>query len=255
MRYALLLSLPVAVLNLAFAQEEEVERDMPTSTRRVRRGQVFHQEIAYNHLLGAPDTLRGSVEGLGSIKLNLSWIPHVRIGSFYMGAGLGIAIREVRFEEPVILLRTDDKRLSYEAYELPAGVRGKSKLQLGYLRVPLELGLIKRKLNFAVFGYGDLLLWAKHKRKYRENGNLTRLIFYGNRNVLTEVLQYGVGARIGYGGIGLFANYNLSPLWKPERGPANVHALQAGVYFFEAGLFDDKPAPAHRKTRATATSY
>lgn len=244
------------MMGLALAQEEtEAEQDILTPTKRIRWGNISHQEIAYNHLLGAPDTLRGSVEGLGSIKLNLSWLPHLRIGSVYLGAGLGVAIREVRFEEPVILSRTDEKRLHYEVYELPAGVSGKSKLQLGYLRVPLELGLLRRKFNFAVFGYGDLLLWAKHKRKYREQGNLTRLIFYGNRNILTEILQYGLGARIGYRGIGVFASYNLSPLWQPERGPANVHALQGGIYFFESGLFDEKPKPSRRKVRVTTTGY
>lgn len=241
-------------LAVALAQEEGESGVEPTPRRRgIRWGTVSYQEIAYNRLMGAPDTLAGSVEGLGSIKVNLSWIPHLRIGAFYMGAGLGLAIREVRFEEPVVLYRTPDRRMGYDIDQLPDNVRAKSKLQLGYVRVPVELGILRKKFNFAVFGYGEALLWAKHKRKYREGSDLARFISYGNRTFQTDILQYGVGARMGYRGVGIFAAYNLSPLWSGDRGPANVNLMQAGIYFFESGRLGKSSTT--RKARATATGY
>lgn len=241
-------------LAVALAQEEDENKaDLSPRRKGVRWDLLSHQEIAYNRLMGAPDTLAGSLEGLGSIKLNLSWIPNLRMGAFYIGAGLGLAIREVRFEEPVILYRTPEKRMGYTIDVLPDNTRAKSKLQLGYIRLPLELGILRRKFNLAVFGYGEALLWAKHKRKYREGNDLARFISYGNRVVQTDILQYGVGARLGYRGIGVFAAYNLSPLWSGDRGPSNVHFLQAGIYFFESGRLGSSSTA--RKARATATGY
>ncbi|MCX7979959.1 MAG: PorT family protein [Bacteroidia bacterium] len=247
------------LLPFLWAQEDtpQVEGDaqvytLPPSPKKAKWGWQSYQEIAYNQLLGIPDTLRNSVEGLGSIKINLSWLPHLRIGSaFYVGLGFGLAIRETRFEEPVSLFRTADNRLGYAIDSLPESVRAKSKLQLGYFRIPLEIGILYKKFNFAVFGYGEALLSAKHKRKYRDNEGLSRAIFYGNRIFHTEPFQYGVGARIGYKGIGVFATYNLSTLWQAQKGPANVRAMQAGLYFFET-LQGKKSS---KKTRLTATSF
>ncbi|MEN2992521.1 MAG: hypothetical protein ABDH91_03095 [Bacteroidia bacterium] len=204
----------------------------PGMVRKSRWGWQTYFEVGYNRFLGIPDTLRGSLRGAGSIKVNFATFPFLRLGAFYIGAGLGLTIREVRFAKIVRLFSTPDNKLGYLVENLPSSVRAKSKLQLGYLRVPVELGLLKGTFNFAVYGFGELLLWSKHKRKYAQNGELARFISYGNDVVHTDILQYGVGARIGYRSIGLFASYNLSPLWSGGRGPANVHPLQVGIYFF-----------------------
>lgn len=220
--------------------------------RTLRSGHQAYTEIAYNHWLNAPDSLRGSLEGLGSIKLNFSWLPHLRLGALYLGTGLGLTIRETRFEEPVNLYRSGEA-LSYTLDSLPASVQAKSKLQLGYLRLPIELGLLYKKFHLAVFGYGEYLLWAKHKRKYREGDDLARLVFYGNRTFLTTPFQYGVGARLGYRGIGIFASYNLTTLWEKGKGPADVRPLQVGLYFFDPTPSTSKGK--RRKTGFTATAF
>ncbi|MCX7764474.1 MAG: hypothetical protein N2253_06260 [Bacteroidia bacterium] len=237
-------------IGMLCAQEDTT---LPLQHKRSRWGLLSYQEVAYNHFLGAPDTLRGSVEGLGSIKINLSWLPHLRFGAFYAGIGAGLAIREVRFEDLVVLFRAGERRMGYTADSLPPNVRAKSKFQLGYIRLPVEIGIYRRKFNFAIYGYGEALLWAKHKRKYREGSDLHRFISYGNRNFQTDILQYGVGVRIGYKGIGIFANYNLSPLWSGGRGPANVHPLQAGIYFFQHGKLGKSISV--RTSRTTATAF
>ncbi|MCS7297479.1 MAG: hypothetical protein RMK19_05315 [Bacteroidia bacterium] len=219
---------------LAFAQETSSPSDYENPSQKKARGGIqFYQEVAYNSLLGSPETLQSSVEGLGSIKINLSLLPRLRFGAFYFGAGGGIAIREVRFEEPLILFSTPEKRFNYFVDSMPENVRTKSKFQLGYLRIPIEIGILRRNFNFAVFAYGEALIWSKHKRKYREGNDLSRFIVYGNRNFQTEIVQYGIGGRIGYRGIGIFGAYNLSPLWRSEKGPKNVRALQAGIYIFQ----------------------
>lgn len=252
--------------NLVWAQEPsqdeneeqeapQTEYEFPAPKKRTRFDWTGYSEIGYNHFLGAPNTLRGSVEGLGSIKINTNFFPRLRIGSaLYVGMGLfGLAIREVRFEEPVRLFRTEDGALGYEIDSLPGSVRAKSKLQLGYYRFPIEVGVLHRKFHIAVFGYGEVLLWAKHKRKYREGSELSRFVEYGNRTFRTDPLQYGVGARLGYRGVGVFATYALSPLWKAGQGPEKVQPLQVGIYLFDAA--SGKGSASRRKARATAVRW
>lgn len=238
------------------AQTEEYELIIPSPPKkRTFFGWTEYGEIAYNRFLGAPDTLKGSLEGLGSIKLNANFFPRLRIGSaLYVGVGLvGLAIREVRFEDPVRLFRTEGGALGYQIDSLPSVVRAKSKLQLGYYRFPVELGFLYKKFHLAVFGYGEVLLWAKHKRKYREGSWFSRSVEYGNRTFRTDLLQYGVGARIGYGGVGVFAAYSLSPLWRSGQGPENVRPLQVGLYFFDAS--SGKASSSRRKARSTAARW
>ncbi len=237
-------------------QTEEYELIIPSPPKKRNFFDwTEYGEIAYNRFLGAPDTLRGSLEGLGSIKLNANFFPRLRIGSaLYVGLGLvGAAIREVRFEEPVRLFRTEGGSLGYQIDSLPSAVRAKSKLQLGYYRFPIELGVLYKKFHLAVFGYGEVLLWAKHKRKYREGSSLSRSVEYGNRTFRTDPLQYGVGARIGYRGVGVFAAYSLSPLWRSGQGPENVQPLQVGLYFFDAS--SGTASSARRKARSTAVRW
>lgn len=234
--------------------EFKFEVPPPAPKKRTHFEWTGYTELGYNHFLGVPDTLRGSLEGAGSIKINSNFFPRLRIGSaVYVGVGLfGLAIREVRFEEPVRLFRTEGGALGYQIDSLPGSVRAKSKLQLGYYRFPIELGLLYKKFHFAVFGYGEMLLWAKHKRKYREGSELFRFVEYGNRTFRTEPFQYGVGARIGYRGIGVFATYSLSPLWKAGKGPENVLPFQAGLYIFDAS---SSKSSFSRKARSTAVRW
>lgn len=233
--------------------ETQVPEAPPSEPRKgLRRGSQLYLETAYNQFLGMPDTLQGSVEGLGSIKLNLSSLTTWHIGAFYFGAGLGVAIRETRFAEPIVLFRRQEA-LGYHIDSLPSTVQAKSKLQLGYVRLPLEIGFLYKKFQAAFFGYGEFLLWSKHKRKYAEGSELSRFVVHGNRTFQTNPLQYGIGARIGYRGVGLFAAYSLSFLWGKGKGPAEVRPFQVGIYFFDPtpGTLKKK----RRKSGFTATAF
>lgn len=216
----------VAAAYLLHAQSSE---EQPSSPRRWRF--QLYEEIGYNHWIGLPAALRTTIEGGGSIKPNLKLLPYFTLGTFYVGMGGGIAIREVRFEK-TILLFDENNRLSHDTPTLPSGTRAKSKFQLGYFHLPLEIGLHWRKFHLAAFGFGEFLLWSKYKLKYRQGQELTRYIVYGNSIFLTDILQYGIGGRVGWGGIGIFGSYNLSALWRREKGPFGVHPLQVGLYTY-----------------------
>jgi len=217
---------------------QEMPQDTPPSpTRKIRWASNTYSEVGYNRFLGMPADLATTIRGLGSVKLNIQPMEMLRIGKlFYVGSGLGLVIREVRFEKNAILYRDTTDFLTYTIDTLVTtqGYSAKSKFQLGYLRLPLEVGILYKGFHLAAYGYGELLVWARQKRKYSTSGEFIKQIQSGNKNFGTEAFQYGIGARLGYRGIGVFANYNLSSLWNSSKGPDNVHPLQAGIYFYNS---------------------
>ncbi|MCS6789637.1 MAG: hypothetical protein NZ580_01445 [Bacteroidia bacterium] len=208
----------------------------------------LYQELGYNYWIGLPAALRTTVTGAGSIKFNLKLLPYINIGKFYIGIGGGMVIREVRFEKPVLLFDENNK-LSYDTPMLPPKTQAKSKLQLGYFHVPIEIGLHWRKLHLAAFGFGELLSWSKYKFKYRQGQELTRYLVFGNSIFHTELVQYGVGGRIGWRGIGIFGSYNPSALWHKNEGPPGVHPLQIGIYIYNS------PKVPKKKIRNSSVTY
>ncbi len=246
------------LLTLGWAQEAPESQEVPEAAeeapsspaprRKVRWKSNFYLELGYNQFLGLPADLATTIQGLGSIKFNLQGLEMLRIGkAFYIASGTGIAIREVRFEKNAILYRDTTGFLTYTFDTLPAaqGYSTKSKFQLAYLRVPLEIGILYRGFQLAAYGYGDLLLWVFQKRKYTDKDERNKFVLARNKNFGTEPLQYGIGGRIGYRGIGIFANYNLSPLWQGSKGPDNVRPFQVGIYFFNS-LYKKTKCPARQ---------
>ncbi len=139
--------------------------------------------------MGLPADLATSVQGLGSVKLNFQSMEMLRIGKFYVGAGRESSF-EVRFEKNAVLYRDTTGFLTYTFDTLVTiqGYSAKSKFQLGYLRIPLELGILHKGFQLAVFGYGDLLAWVRQKRKYSTNDESIKQIQAGNKNFGTESL-------------------------------------------------------------------
>jgi hypothetical protein len=231
---------------------QEAPSPAPTPLRRIRWKISFYQaylEVGYNHFMGLPAALATSVQGLGSVKFNFQFMKVVRIGNSYygdgreivprwayldVGVGPGIVTREVRFEKNAVLYRDTTGFLTYTFDTLVTiqGYSAKSKFQLGYLRIPLELGILHKGFQLAVFGYGDLLAWVRQKRKYSTNDESIKQVRTGNKNFGTRRLQYGVGGRVGIDWIGAFFNFNLSPLWRSTEGPDNVRPIQGGIYIY-----------------------
>ena len=255
MRYLWMLA---GLLVMGWAQDtpegaEEAPSPAPAPPRRIRWKVSFYQaylEVGYNRFMGLPADLATSVRGLGSVKFNFQFMKMLRIGTyvgdgpgtvrrgvyFDVGVGPGIITREVRFEKNAVLYRDTTGFLTYTFDTLVTvqGYSAKSKFQLGYLRIPLELGTRYKGFDLAVFGYVDILAWARQKRKYSTNDESIKQIQSGNKNFGTESLQYGMGGRIGYRGIGAFFNYNLSPLWRSTKGPDNVRPIQVGIYIYDS---------------------
>jgi len=224
MKYLLCLFILFAGFTLVFAQDTTVVK---------RKKYVARTEVGYNFFVGnGADSLKNNAEELGSTKFNYVYQKRYYWGEspVYVAPGLGIGIFEWRFTDPLILQQDVAKRRLLVISD-PDTLHeyGKSKLQVTQLMLPIEFGLQAGHFNFAVGAHAGLLLFAKHKRKYRQDGVDIRTKEDSSRELQLNPLHYGVQARIAWKGIGVYGLYQLSNLFN-DRGP-EVNAVQIGITF------------------------
>jgi hypothetical protein len=105
----------------------------------------------------------------------------------------------------------------------------KNKLVTWYAQMPLMLTFQtnpahpEKNFHVSVGGYAGLFLGAKTKQNSVERG----VVKQGDDFNLNQ-FRYGVSARIGYRGIELYANYQLSNLFADGEGPA-INPFNVGI--------------------------
>lgn len=216
-----------------------------TMDSTIFRKWVTRTEIGYNFFTGKDAAvLQNTVRDLGSIKFNFAIQRRMYAGPVYFAPGIGLAISEWRFEKNLLLTPTDNDGLLVREDKTPERTYGKSKLQLVSFRVPVEVGFQARKFNIALGVYADVLLWAKHKRKYEQtlyspSSNSSTNLGPGYKEaVVANVtsrdelrlrdIYYGVYARIAYRRVAIYVQYNLNTTF---RAFPEVNAVQAGIAF------------------------
>jgi len=183
-------------------------------------------------------------------------------GGITIGSGFGFIAKKYRFQDPwiidnrsrewtelgievvtqddpnsVVIQRDEDPQHDY--YNMLAFFGpNKSKLVLSYLRVPLTLGYRitdvrnnEDKFNIQLGGFMDVLLGAKHKRKY-ENGGRQKAVIRGNNRLLTESIQFGVMGRMDFGShFGIYAATMLRPLFQEDASDLDLYPVEFAIYF------------------------
>jgi hypothetical protein len=132
---------------------------------------------------------------------------------------------------------------------------GKSKLVVTTLRINPEIGLswgtrsrytsswdsdsldspsvesdtatVGGPVRFTVGPVLDILLGAKHKQKYLENGQKEKDVIRGNEYLNVNPLQYGISAAIKFYAIEIYGAYFLNNFFKKHYGPS-VKLLELG---------------------------
>ena len=108
-------------------------------------------------------------------------------------------------------------------------------MTMTFLQVPLELRVSTkpedpaRSFKVAIGGDVGYLLNASTKVKYKENGELKKLQNHQDFN-LTR-FRYGAHMKIFIGNFAIFGYYNLTPLFKENKGPAATDAQTYTVGF------------------------
>lgn len=131
--------------------------------------------------------------------------PLTRQGHLSFSTGIQMVWNNYTFSENIYIYKG--------AAQVEYGVRNYKKSKLGTFgfRVPLLFEInLPQGFFVALGGYGGVNIGTKSKMKFPKTviRNPYMNNFYG-----------GVTARVGYSGIGIFANYDLTDLFKKNKGP------------------------------------
>jgi len=108
----------------------------------------------------------------------------------------------------------------------------KNKLRTTYLNIPLifeiqiPTGENHRMFYIAAGVVGGVRLWSSMRYLYSKDGYSYDEVADGDYQLNT--FRYGFTARIGYGALKLFANYEVTPLFKTGNGP-ELHPVTIGL--------------------------
>jgi hypothetical protein len=159
--------------------------------------------------------------GLNPFQFNIPIIPR----ALGIVSGVGLTWNNYRFDNPGTILDNSQPTIAYTIDTVSKW--SKSKLSVWTVFVPLMLeGQVRLGHDqFWIAGgaYGTLKLGSKTKlkddakRKIRES-----------KDYHINPLQYGLTARVGYGNLGVYANYSLSTFFKKNEGP-ELYPVSVGL--------------------------
>lgn len=171
----------------------------------------------------ALDYLRSNVVNINPFERNISLYKNY----IALTTGLGFQFNRLMFENNTTLIPFKDSIQTFEA-----GVSySKNMLKASYVTVPLLLQFNTSKIHnksfhIAVGAQVAVKLGSRTKQVYTVDGNKKRDIYKSSYNL--NPFQYGLTARVGYGKVNVFANYNLSEVFKSGKGP-ELYPFQIGV--------------------------
>jgi Skp family chaperone for outer membrane proteins len=139
--------------------------------------------------------------------------------------GLGTDFNNYHFRNNVRLEEIDNMII---ATEVPDVKFDKNKIATWSFTMPLLLEIQLHKPNFYISGgiVGKVKVLSWSKQKYELDGgkfkDKTRSDF------LMNTFRYGLTARVGFGFLRVFANYDLVPLFQKDRGP-ELYPVSVGI--------------------------
>ena len=83
-----------------------------------------------------------------------------------------------------------------------------------------------KQFKFGIGGYGGFVLQSMQKIKYKEDGNRQKEKLKGYN---TNNLMYGISTYVAWGNVGLYAKYDLSPIFKNQA--VNQNNISLGLRF------------------------
>lgn len=169
------------------------------------------------------DYLRSNVVNINPFERNISLYKNY----IALTTGIGFQFNRMMFENNTTLVPFKDS-----IQIVDAGISySKNMLKASYLTVPLLFQFNTSKIHaksfhFAIGGQVAVKLGSRSKQVYDVDGDKKRDIYKNDFNL--NPFQYGLTARIGYGQVNVFANYNLSEVFKSGKGP-ELFPFQIGV--------------------------
>ena len=215
-------------LTLGRAPETDSQADLVMKSGRVKLYFFNSGEFGFTKLVGvdygsyAPEEKGFLDQKLGNSFHCAASVMQVQVAlnksrTLYFATDLRFAVDNYRLANAGIRLGYEKGRLLPVALDEPAD---KSKFVTSSLGIPLRL-IYKPFKHFqaSVIAYSDfgIELTSLHK-KPRVEYELSGLRTY----------QFGVGGTVSYYGIGIFASYGVTPLFKKHAGP-ECHTFSFGI--------------------------
>lgn len=158
----------------------------------------------------------------------------IGFGTSYVGLGTGLGFEFINynFDGQNSIMKDDATGNIVEYVPAYAGFITKSKMNIAYITAPLMLEFQiptgRKRFYISAGVLGSLKMWSNTKIKYTEAGDNSKEKNKSDFNL--SPLRWGVMAQVGYGGVGVFANYYMTSLFKPGKGP-ELYPFSMGLSF------------------------
>lgn len=201
---------------------------------------TFTIELGLNRALSAPSAFKLGLWGSRTVNVYYQYEMRILKSHFSFVPGIGLSLERFKFRSGHILslskeddvyfgpVANSDSVVLYPVTTHKLYSLRKSQFINNYVEVPLELKYTlnpddpSRSFKISIGGRVGYMYDAYTKIKYKQEGEIKQIKDKQNFN-LTR-FRYGAFAKIGFGSFSLFGYYNLTPLFKKDKG------------FYEAGL-------------------
>lgn len=194
-------------------------------------------DLGFNILQGEPEDMALGWWGSKTVNINYAYNLPLGKSNFVFSPGIGLGLDKYSFDNDVTLASDGDGTSVVQLSDILSddASLNKTKLATTYLEVPLELRFyanksdVSRSFKTALGVKGGLLLSSHTKIKYKEDGGIKKQKNKDQLNI--NRFRYSSYARIGVGGFSVFFNYNLSELFKSDKGPdmSEINVMTAGI--------------------------
>lgn len=209
---------------------EVTDSETEKKTRKIVGDLVLN--VGFSNTIGSDKSIGDdfSLGGSRFVDLGYEWNRGLTKNNFLrLRYGFSFQFNGLSAVDNQFLVKDENKQVHLEEFDIKLK---KSKLRVDNLVLPvyLELGPANKygyanKFKVGVGGFVGFNLKNVQKLKYKEEGYRVRKKDYFNSQ--TEDLIYGLGAYLGYGSWGLFARYNINPLFK--HNPVKERVIAAGI--------------------------
>ena len=161
---------------------------------------------------------------------------NVPISKYFFGfaTGAGMEWNSLALAENINLYEDENGVIQAEYIDVNEKDFKKNKLNAAYVKIPVlfefQFPLKHRKLYFGAGITGSMRAWSKQKQTYIIDGRKYKDKKYDDFQL--SPFRYGITARIGYGDIGIFADYSLVSLFKEGSGP-EMYPVMIGLHIID----------------------
>jgi Outer membrane protein beta-barrel domain len=226
----------------AFSQDSLTAKISSAPNKKVklsnRPGDHLMLQFSSDHWTGMPDSISSHQKGF-SRGFNAYFMldkPFRSAPKFSIGIGLGVSTSNIFFKKEHIDLKSTSTLLPFTAVDSTNHFK-KYKLATTFIEIPLEFRFSSKALEpdksfkIALGARVGTIVNAHTKGKILQDKNNNTIVNYTQKETNNRLLngtRFMATARIGYGIISLFGDYQLNNVLKDGAGPV-MHLYQIGI--------------------------